>query len=91
MASLLSPNERFLELLAHLQTAVELLVDEVNLLRLAVDDLTTEVQWRNNEQRAFDLVGPAPCDPPFPPLSGIDDAPPAPPGPEPSDQQRLFQ
>jgi hypothetical protein len=46
-------QEQLLEILDRMLPALELLADEVSRLRLAVDDLTTELEWRNNQDRAL--------------------------------------
>lgn len=40
------------QLIASIQLALEQLTDQVSLFRLAVDELATEIQWRNNQERS---------------------------------------
>jgi hypothetical protein len=42
-------HERLLETLNGILAGLKLLIHEVSALRQAVDELATEVQWRNNQ------------------------------------------
>ena len=60
MAKSRSPRADTRSELAELRAAVEQLSQHVHVLRLAIDELTEEVQWRNNQLRDSERSPPPP-------------------------------